>query len=68
MSLVMLELDKEKMHQSIFVAFLSTEFISRSCKGPEKIQEMNQLVQDPTEDLVSYLKLYILMYADDTVG
>ena len=28
---------------------------------------MDQLVYDPTEDLVSYLKLYILMYADDTV-
>ena len=42
-------------------------FISRSCKGLEKIQEMDQLVHDPTEDLVSYLKLYILMYADDTV-
>ena len=28
---------------------------------------MDQLVHDPTEDLVSYLKLYILMYADDTV-
>ena len=43
------------------------EFILRSCKGLEKIQEMDQLVHDPTEDLVSYLKLYILMYADDTV-
>ena len=29
---------------------------------------MDQLVHDPTEDLVSYLKLYILMYADDTVS
>ena len=28
---------------------------------------MDQLGHDPTEDLVSYLKLYILMYADDTV-
>ena len=28
---------------------------------------MDQLVHDPTEDLVSYLKLFILMYADDTV-
>ena len=28
---------------------------------------MDQLVQDSTEDLVSYLKLYILTYADDTV-
>ena len=28
---------------------------------------MDQLVHDPTENLVSYLKLYILMYADDTV-
>ena len=28
---------------------------------------MDQLVHDPTEDLVSYWKLYILMYADDTV-
>ena len=26
---------------------------------------MDWLVKDPTEDLVSYLKLYILMYADD---
>ena len=51
---------------SLYLADLN-EFISRSCKGLEKIQEMDQLVQDPTEDLVSYLKLYILMYADDTV-
>ena len=28
---------------------------------------MDQLVQDPTEDLVSFLKLYFLMNADDTV-
>ena len=28
---------------------------------------MDQLVHDPTEDLVSYLKLYILLYTDDTV-
>ena len=28
---------------------------------------MDQLVHDPTEDLVSYLNLNILMYADDTV-
>ena len=51
---------------SLYLADLN-EFISRSCKGLEKIQEMDQLVHDPTEDLVSYLKLYILMYADDTV-
>ena len=51
---------------SLYLADLN-EFISRSCKGLEKIQEMDQLVQDPTEELVSYLKLYILMYADDTV-
>ena len=64
----MLEFDKEKIYLRCF--FLSTdfnEFISRSCKGLEKIQEMDQLVHDQTEDLVSYLKLYILMYADDTV-
>ena len=28
---------------------------------------MDYLVHDPTEDLVSYLKLYILMYADDVL-
>ena len=28
---------------------------------------MDQLVHDPAEDLVSYLKLYILMYTDDNV-
>ena len=61
---VMLEFDKELF--SLYLADLN-EFISRSCKGLEKIQEMDQLVHDPTEDLVSYLKLYILMYADDTV-
>ena len=41
--------------------------LERSCKRLEKIQEMDQLVQDSTLDLVSYLKLYILVYADDTV-
>ena len=51
---------------SLYLADLN-EFISRSCKGLEKIQEMDQLVHDPAEDLASYLKLYILMYADDTV-
>ena len=51
---------------SLYLADLN-EFISRSCKGLEKIQEMDQLVHDQTEDLVSYIKLYILMYADDTV-
>ena len=36
--------------------------------GPEQAGfKSDQLVHDPTEDLVSYLKLYILMYADDTV-
>ena len=29
--------------------------------------QMHQLVQDPTQDLVSYLELYILKDADDTV-
>ena len=66
----MLEFDKEKIYLrcsfSLYLVDLN-EFISRSCKGLEKIQEMDQLVQDPTDDLVSYLKLYILMYADDTV-
>ena len=31
----------------------------------EKTQEMDQRVQEPTEDLVSDFKLYILMYADN---
>ena len=60
---------EENLSMLLFSLYLAdpNEFISRSCKGLEKIQEMDQLVQDPTEDLVSYLKLYILMYADDTV-
>ena len=60
---------RENLSPLLFSLHLAdlNEFISRSCKGLEKLQEMDQLVHDPTEDLVSYLKLYILMYADDTV-
>ena len=59
----------ENLSPLLFPLYLAdlSEFISRSCEGLEKIQEMDQLVHDPAENLVSYLKLYILMYADDTV-
>ena len=44
----------ENLSQLLFSLYLAdlNEFISRSCKGLEKIQEMDQLVHDPTEDLV----------------
>ena len=63
--LVMLEFNKGKMYLHCFALFTYLISIARSCKGLEKMQEMNQPVEDPTQDLVSYLKLYILMYADD---